>query len=67
MRSATLAEHRAITAALKIDEHRHKGERCRPACAELRDTRAELKVRQEEERTWFAPGPDAMTMFGGED
>lgn len=65
MKSATLAEHRAITKALaeSAEAHRHNGEKCKPACEELREMRAALRKRKKDEATWFDPPADAGSLF----
>ena len=64
-RNVPLIERRADARDLqaRIDEHRRQGAKCKPACDELVQMRAELKAIREEIRTWFAPGPDQEELF----
>lgn len=66
MRNVPLAERRADARALEdaIKAHRGGCLTCVPRvkCQELRDMSAELKKIRQEIRTWFAPGPDQMTL-----
>lgn len=66
-RNVPLIERRADARDLsqRISEHKHDGQRCKPACAELVKMRKDLAAIREELRTWFDPGPDQPDLFGG--